>query len=348
MPLFIEEGRNPIPWVGDKYLRPSKSACSSRGAAEVLRIALVNNMPDSALEDTEEQFFRLLDGASDGRLIDIKPFSLTNILRGERAQQHLDNFYSSSAELLNQRFDGVIITGTEPKQPDLRNEPYWGSLTKVFDWAEENSYSTVLSCLAAHAGTLHSDGIARTPVGEKRFGVFTHQKLADHFLTAGTTDKIRIPHSRWNELREDALVSSGYTVVTRADKAGVDLFVKEKKNSLFVHFQGHPEYLALTLFKEYRRDVRRYLRQERDAYPQIPEGYFDAEATRQMDDFRAKALVQPHEGSMDSFPEAAIVKSLRHSWRASAGQIYQNWLQYLSSRKTGAAESTVMARAGQS
>ena len=48
----------------------------------------------------------------------------------------------------------------------------------------------------------------------------------------------------------------------------MDSFVKKKKRSLFVHFQGHPEYGAQTLLKEYRRDIKRFLRAERETIPQ--------------------------------------------------------------------------------
>ena len=70
------------------------------------------------------------------------------------------------------------MTGTEPRQPDLRNEPYWPALTEVLEWAERNTASTVLSCLAAHAGVLHSDGIPRHRLSDKQFGVFEYQKVA--------------------------------------------------------------------------------------------------------------------------------------------------------------------------
>ena len=36
-------------------------------------------------------------------------------------------------------------------------------------------------------------------------------------------------------------------MLTQSADGGVDLFVKKKKRSLFVHFQGHPEYGAQTL-----------------------------------------------------------------------------------------------------
>jgi homoserine O-succinyltransferase len=52
-----------------------------------------------------------------------------------------------------------------------------------------------------------------------------------------------MPHSRWNEIPEEALLACGYRVLTRSEDAGVDAFVKQR-NSLFVFFQGHPEYDA--------------------------------------------------------------------------------------------------------
>ena len=54
----------------------------------------------------------------------------------------------------------------------------------------------------------------------------------------------------------------------------------KQRESLFVFFQGHPEYDAVTLLLEYRRDVGRYLRRERDTYPPMPQGYFDEETER--------------------------------------------------------------------
>src|SRR5205823_4965141 len=142
--------------------------------------------------------------------------------------------------------DGLIVTGTEPKAPDLKDEPYWNSLTRVLEWAEDHTYSTILSCLAAHAGILHIDGIVRRPLGDKRFGVFECVRVADHPLTAEAPRRLQMPHSRWNEIPEEALLACGYRVLTRSADAGVDAFVKQRK-SLFVFFQGHPEYEAITI-----------------------------------------------------------------------------------------------------
>jgi len=300
-------------------------------------------MPDPALEDTEIQFFDLLDAAAGTVPVFLTLYSLSGVQRGERGQQHLRNFYFGTDDLLNSRFDGVIMTGTEPRRPNLRHEPYWSPLTNVLDWAESNTVSTVLSCLAAHAGVLHSDGIDRCPLRDKQFGVFDFTRTGNHQLGHGTGERVRLPHSRWNEVQADALAACGYLVLTQSTDGGVDSFVKKKKRSLFVHFQGHPEYGALTLLKEYRRDIKRFLRRERETYPSMPKGYFDAAATNLLTDFREVVLSDRREELMEGFPEVALVDRLQNTWHSSATSIYRNWLHYLVTKRTDISAFPAMA-----
>jgi homoserine O-succinyltransferase/O-acetyltransferase len=342
MSIVIDGGR--VPNLLSRKNRPHFPPVDVREAPAV-RIALINNMPDAALEDTEVQFFELLDAAASDTPVSLKLCSLPNLPRSDAGQQHLSNFYFGVQDLLNSRFDGVIMTGTEPRQPDLRDEPYWPALTDVLDWAEHSTASTVLSCLAAHAGVLHSDGIARHRLCDKQFGVFEFKKIGDHALTDGIGDSMQIAHSRWNEVRADELTSCGYEVLTQSADAGVDLFVKKKKDSLFLHFQGHPEYGARTLLKEYRRDIKRFLRRERETYPTMPHGYFDSVASKLLSDFKEQVISNPREELMTGFPEAAVVDAVRSTWQASAATVYRNWLQYLMSKKADAAAISAMTPA---
>ena len=344
MPLIVDGGRIPTRWAERQSLRPTGSIDSYDTRAECMKIAFINNMPDAALEDTESQFFELLETAADAFPVHIKLYSLPKIPRSDRAQQHLSKFYFGIDDLWNSRFDGVIMTGTEPRQSNLREEPYWDTLADVLDWAEENTASAVLSCLAAHAGVLHSDGISRHPLADKHFGVFDEGKVSDHVLTNGTPEPMRFPHSRWNEVREDALTACGYSVLTKSAEAGVNLFVKNRKKSLFVHFQGHPEYGAATLAKEYRRDIKRFLLRERPTYPSMPHGYFGAAAMMSLTEFRERAFSQPHEGLMADFPEAVISNGSESPWHSAATRVYRNWLQYMVSKRTRIAAYAAAAR----
>ena len=344
MPLMIDGGRIPTRWA-EKMGWCAGTTGGQFGHTECIKIALINNMPDAALEDTELQFFELLNTAAEDSPVLLKLFSLPKIPRSDRGLGHLNSFYFPIEELFSRRFDGVIITGTEPRQPNLRDEPYWSALGDVLDWAEENSASTVLSCLAAHAAVLHSDGIGRHALDDKQFGVFDDRKVSDHLLTNGASEPMRFPHSRWNKVREEALTSCGYSVLTKSAEAGVNLFVKKKKKSLFVHFQGHPEYGSETLWKEYRRDVKRFLRQERPTYPKMPHGYFGAAAAKVLSEFRETALSHPCEELMAAFPEVTAGDGSESAWHSAAARVYRNWLQYV---VAGSASAAVYAASASS
>jgi homoserine O-succinyltransferase len=309
MPLLVDRGSDPR---------------IAKAAAGCVEIGLVNNMPDTALEATERQFIALLEAASGEVRVRLRLFSLPGVPRGERGQRHIDKFYRGLHELPGSGLDALIVTGTEPRAASLRNEPYWYWLSELIDWAETNTVSTVWSCLAAHAAVLHLDRIARHPLPDKCFGVFDCTAAADHPLTAGQA-RISVPHSRWNELREDELRSRGYDVLTRSAQAGVDMFARHGR-SLFVFLQGHPEYDTLSLFGEYRRDFGRFLRRERDVCPNLPHGYFDDAATERLADLRARAFVERREELLAELPVVALEQSLRARWRPAAERLYANWL----------------------
>jgi homoserine O-succinyltransferase/O-acetyltransferase len=333
MPLMIE-GRVPRHWMERKSPPAALPVDQAPASADGLHVALINNMPDPALEDTELQFFELLDAASGSTPVHMRLYSLTGVPRTDSGQRHLDSFYFEFNDLWKTPLDGVIITGTEPHHPDLRNEPYWCLLAEVFDWAARNTSSTILSCLAAHASVLHFDRIPRHRLPDKQFGVFEAARNCDHPLMTGIKDGLRLPHSRWNEVRANELSAAGYNVLTSSPLAGVDVFVKTIRQSLCLHFQGHPEYSPETLFKEYRRDIKRFLRGERETYPAMPHEYFDRAAAAVLEDFQHKALADRREEMMQSFPES-VAKGLRKVWHSSAILIYSNWLQYLASERAG-------------
>jgi homoserine O-succinyltransferase/O-acetyltransferase len=306
-------------------------------------IGLVNNMPDGAMEATVRQFLVLLESAAQSVVVHLKLFSMPSVPSSDWRRQHLSAYYSDFDELWDARLDGLIVTGTEPRAADLTAEPYWGQLSKIVDWAEENITSTVWSCLAAHAAVLHLDGIKRSPLPDKCFGLFEHMRLSDHLLLHGQPAQILTPHSRWNEVSEEALASNGYRILSKSMTAGVDIFVKERK-SLFLFFQGHPEYEADTLAREHRRDVGRFLRREREDYPDLPRQYFNAATADMLNAFRARALVDRREELMSAFPTEHTYSAVTNTWHAQARRTYANWLNYIIERK--AARTQPSRRAG--
>jgi len=318
--------------AGAIYL--SGSATSWRDwDASCIDIGLVNNMPDAALQSTERQFRSLLRSAAPpGTNVRLTFYGIPEIPRTDVGADRVRRLYSPIDRLWGRQVDGLIVTGTEPRTPQLQDEPYWETLTKLLDWAGDNTHSTILSCLAAHAAVLHLDGIERRPLPNKRFGLFECRADAYHELAPAAA--VRMPHSRWNEIPEEQLTARGYRVLTRSEEAGADSFIKDHgSRSLFVFLQGHPEYEADSLLLEYRRDVKRYLTGERDAYPLMPNGYFDDEIGEALRTLERRAQTDRRDELIADFPTERALRSVTNSWRAAAIEFYRNWMKYLHSRK---------------
>jgi len=309
------------------YCPPSTKAAHS--TSPYIHVGLINNMPDGALEATERQFFTLLDVAAGDHFVKLSLLALNDVPRTASGRQHISRFYTTIDNVWDRNLDGLIVTGTEPCTSSLTQEPYWGTLKKVVEWAEHNTHSTVWSCLAAHAALLHTDGIERRRLSSKRFGIFECTRSSDHHLTVGLPSAFEMPHSRWNDISEKDLRDCGYTLLSRAIDAGVDAFFKQKK-SLFVFFQGHPEYEQDTLLLEYRRDVRRYLTGKRDTYPQIPQCYFDPDTGHALSLLGERARTQASDHLLADILSSLVGRGIANTWRPVAVGVYRNWLSYLS------------------
>ncbi len=297
-----------------------------------LNIGLLNNMPDSALEATERQFLNLLDSAANGVSVRLLLYALPDVPRTVAGRTHLSRFYSGIENLWRSQLDGLIVTGREPVTRNLADEPYWGNLTSVVEWAKDNTHSTIWSCLAAHAAILHLDGIQRRKSNEKRCGILECMRVSDHELMTSVPPSLKMPHSRWNDIPEDQLTACGYSVLTRTQDAGVDTFVR-RGNSLFVFFQGHPEYESDTLLLEYRRDVARYLRGETDGYPSMPQTYFDQDTTDVLTAIKERAISGRREQLLADVATALAQRKIRNTWHRTARRVYVNWLGHLASQK---------------
>ena len=343
MPVFI------VSKSADHPLTRAEADCSealakpSQTMAKCVNVGLINNMPDSALVSTERQLFDLLETSAGRTLVRLCLYTLPMIPRNDWGRQYMDRHYFELDDLWGRDLDGIIVTGTEPRAPHLADEPYWGALGKVIDWAKDHTLSSVWSCLAVHGAVLYLDRIDRRLLSTKCVGIFEHIKVQHHPLMQDIPAELKIPHSRWNEISEEALAQNGYNVLTRSADAGVDMFVKQQKNSLFVYFQGHPEYDTHSLLGEYRRDVGRFLRREIEFYPTMPKGYFDDRAEQVLTIFQKQALLDRRGELLASFPTERLAANLKNSWRGAATCIYRNWIRYMSDKKSRHRRSNVTA-----
>jgi homoserine O-succinyltransferase len=303
-------------------------------AGRPLTVALVNNMPDAAFVDTEDQFRRAMSAGTEGDAVELELYTITEIPRSEAIAAVIEARYDGLEDLWGHPPDALIVTGTEPTQVALPYEPYWPYLARLLEWASVSVPTTLLSCLASHASTLLFDGIDRVPRSAKCNGVFDGVVAHPcHPLAVGLPRVVPVPHSRVNDVPRAALEQAGYRIVIGCRPAHIGWTVAARRvgDGLFVLCQGHPEYGTLSLLREYRRDVRRCLfGRGTVAYPRIPEGYLSPEATATLSDFARRAAAAGDTDPVElwsSFPYDEVAASVQNSWAAPSATLYTNWLR---------------------
>jgi homoserine O-succinyltransferase len=297
------------------------------GSHRTLTIGVVNNASDRALKSTERQFLRLLRAASDGTELRFRFFTCREARPSARPQSTTGDLYSDIGELYDIRPDALIVTGMEPQSAALKDEPIWGSLARIADWAEARAVPVMWSCLAAHAAVLHLDGICRFRLPTKLSGIFESDVAEpNHRLMAGIPSRWVTPHSRCYGVSGDALLARGYTVLSQSSEAAVNIFLKTGSTT-FVFVQGHPEYDGDTLLREFKRDVRRYIIGESNEFPIPPRHYFTTDSEVVLNQLRQDTL----QGQRDLAILDVLSRTLAHetqsnTWHLPAVRFYANWL----------------------
>ncbi len=319
LPAFArlrEEGGNIIP----------RDAALHQDIRE-LHIGLLNMMPDAALAATERQFFRLVGESNQIAQFYLHPFTLEELPRGAEGRAHIERYYESFDRIREEGLDALIITGANVTAPDLSMEPFWEPLIRVIDWAWENVTSTLCSCLATHAVMQFRYGQKRRRLPGKRWGVFAHRVLdRRHPLVAGVNTRFDVPHSRFNEVFREQFLAAGLQVLVESPQAGVHLAVSEDRFRL-VFFQGHPEYDTISLLKEYKREIHRFVAGERADYPPFPENYFRRRYQAVLEEHADQVRAALRAGRpIPPLPEALLAPGLDNTWHDTAEAVINNWI----------------------
>ncbi len=219
-------------------------------ATRTLQVALVNLMPTK--DRTETQIARLLGGAE-------APVELTLVLpEGYRPKTapaaHIRSFYQRFGEVSHRRFDALIVTGAPVEHLPFEAVDYWDGLREIFDWSQANVGRGYYICWAAQAALKHFHGIDKSPLAEKRFGLFRHHiRQPRAALFQGIGQDIRIPVSRHTEVsRGDLAGGKGLVVLADSTEAGPGLVADPGRRALYMF--NHWEYDDDTLVAEYERD----------------------------------------------------------------------------------------------
>ena len=291
-----------------------------------LHVGLLNMMPDKALAATERQFFRLVGESNQIAQFYMHPFTLPQLERSPEGRAHVERYYESFDAIREQGLDALIITGANVTSPELSEQPFWEPLIEVVEWAWGNVTSTLCSCLATHAVLQFRYGQHRRPLGFKRWGVYSHRVVSDHPLVCGINTRFDVPHSRFNEVFREQFEAAGLQVLAESDIAGVHLAVSPD-GLRQVFFQGHPEYDLISLLKEYKREVGRYIDGLREDYPPFPENHFTPLTRAILEEYRDRVQqALDHARTPPPFPEELIIPSLDNTWHDTAEAVINNWI----------------------
>ncbi|MDO7725321.1 MAG: homoserine O-succinyltransferase, partial [Loktanella sp.] len=91
-----------------------------------LRIGLLNLMPKKI--QTENQFARLI-GATPLQ-IELTLIRMSEHQTKNTAAEHMEEFYKTFAEVKDEKFDGLIITGAPIEHLPFHEVTYWDELTQ--------------------------------------------------------------------------------------------------------------------------------------------------------------------------------------------------------------------------
>jgi homoserine O-succinyltransferase len=296
-----------------------------------LHIGLLNMMPDTALEATERQFFRLVGESNPIAQFYVHPFTLDSIPRGEKAAAHIARYYEPFDKIRKEGLDALIITGANVSNEDLSREPFWTPLGEVIEWAWANVTTTLLSCLASHAVLHFRYGQPRVRQASKRWGVYSHRVLDKrHPLVGDVNTRFDVPHSRWNNVSRAQFEAAGLHVLVESEEVGVHLATSHDGLRM-VFFQGHPEYDTISLLKEYKRDALLYEQGKLEGKPQhnppFPHHYLNPHAQAILLEWRDRLSTALKRGqALPAFPEALVAPDIDNTWHDTAEAVIGNWM----------------------
>jgi homoserine O-succinyltransferase len=256
-----------------------------------LRIGLLNLMPLKI--QTETQFSRLI--GSTPLQIELTLIRMSEHQSRHTAPEHMESFYKSFEEIQNQKFDGLIITGSPIEHLPFSEVTYWNELKKVFDWTQTNVHSTFGVCWGGMAMINHFHGVKKHILDKKVFGCHRCQVTnpSSRFLT-GFSDDLVIPVSRWTENRAEEISNVGLDILIDSKTSGPCLVEDAKHRALYIF--NHFEYDRDTLKQEYDRDI------ENNTPINVPMNYYPN------DDPSKKPL---------------------NKWRSHAHLLYANWINQI-------------------
>src|SRR5687768_13040501 len=107
-----------------------------------MKVAILNLMPTKIA--TETQLLRLLGNSP--LQVEITLLQAESHQAKNTSQDHLLQYYRTFAQVRDQQFDGLIITGAPVELLPFEEVNYWDELRGIMDWSQTNVCSTLHIC----------------------------------------------------------------------------------------------------------------------------------------------------------------------------------------------------------
>lgn len=257
-----------------------------------LQICILNLMP--LKEDTELDILRVMSNFPIQTVFTFMMMESHNASHVESS--HLNKFYQTHAELKDEYFDGLIITGAPVEKMEFEDVDYWPELCEIMEWSRTHVYSTLHICWGAQAALYYHHGVHKHLLPRKLSGVYPHRVLhRKKMIMRGMDDTFLAPQSRYTGSNEDEINRNIelYTVA-EGEETGSTVILAYSSRQVFM--TCHTEYDRYDLDKEYHRDL------EKGINPDIPVNYY------------------PND---DPSQEPML------NWRSSSNTFFTNWLNII-------------------
>ncbi|MCL2756626.1 MAG: homoserine O-succinyltransferase [Coriobacteriia bacterium] len=250
MPVNVPDGLPAIETLSKENIFLMTETRARTQDIRPLEIAILNLMPTKI--DTETQLIRLLSNSP--LQVHLTLISISGHVSKNTSETHMETFYISSDEALERRFDGLIVTGAPVETLPFEQIDYWDKLTRLFEWSRTSVFSSLYICWGVNAALWHFFHTDKRILDEKLSGVYEleiHDTMSN--LMKGFDDRFLMPQSRYTTILPQDLEGTGLKVLASSPETGAVVFARPDDRQIFV--TGHLEYEALTLDREYRRDV---------------------------------------------------------------------------------------------
>ena len=291
MPIIISN-EQPVKKKLEKeniFVMPQKRA--SMQDIRPLKIAILNLMPEK--QSTELDLYRLLSNTP--LQLEITLLRTKTHKSKNESDEYLKEYYKTIDDIIEEKFDGMIITGAPVEHLEFEQVDYFEEFCKIEEWTKKHVTSVINICWAAQAALYYHYGINKSKLDEKCFGVYSHKiNHRKEPLFRGFDDVFFAPHSRHTKINEEEIrQNSNLEILAYSKEAGATIIASKDRKNFFI--TCHLEYERMRLDNEFKRDRNKNLDIK------IPYNYY---------------------------PDNNVEELPRLSWRMASQLFYSNWINY--------------------